>query len=109
VGFSAGMVICGENILTTNDKNDCGSTKFTGFGFTEYNFVAHYPAGDREVQVQRDSQICQYHNSHANPVLALEDDGCVEIDREGAKVVRGHCWLFELGKEKILLDQGYIS
>ena len=46
VGFSAGMIICGQNILTTNDDNECGSTEFTGLGFTKYNFVAHYPAGD---------------------------------------------------------------
>lgn len=109
VGFSAGMIICGENILTANGNNDCGSTKFIGLGFTEYNFVAHYPAGDREERVQRDSQICEYHTFHANPVLALEDDGCVEIDREGIKVVCGHCWLFESGREKILLEQGYIG
>jgi peptidase E len=33
VGFSAGMIICGQNILTTNDDNECGSTEFTGLGF----------------------------------------------------------------------------
>jgi dipeptidase E len=109
VGFSAGMTICGENILTTNDNNDCGSTKFTGLGFTKYNFVAHYPAGDREERVQRDSQICEYHTFHANPVLALEDDGCGEIDSEGTKVVCGHCWLFESGREKNLLEPGYVG
>jgi hypothetical protein len=59
--------------------------------------------------VRRDSQICEYHHLHPNPVLALEDDGSVERDSEGIKVVGGHCWLFELGKEKILLDQGYIG
>jgi peptidase E len=107
VGFSAGMVICGENILTTNDYNDCGSIEFSGFGFTKYDFVAHYPSGDRGEETRRDSQIREYHSSHANPVLALEDDGSVEIDSKGAKVVHGHCWLFEAGAEKILLEQGY--
>ena len=109
VGFSAGMVICGENILTTNDNNDCESTKFTGLGFTKYNFVAHYPASEGEERKQRDSRINKYHNSHTNPVLAVEDDGYVEIDSEGTKVVRGHCWLFEARKEKTLLEEGYIG
>jgi len=109
VGFSAGMVICGENILTTNDNNDCGSTKSTGLGFTKCNFVAHYPSSDREERIRRDGRICEYHNSHANPILALEDDGGVEIDDKGTKVVRGHCWLFESGREKTLLERGYIG
>ena len=46
VGFSAGIVICGQNILTSNNNNDCGSTNFTGLRFTKYNFMAHYPAND---------------------------------------------------------------
>jgi len=108
LGFSAGMRVCGENILTSNDINDCGCTKYTGFGFTEYNFVAHYPAGDGEESVQRDHRIREYHHDYANPVLALEDDGCVEIGHEGTKIVRGHCWLFEPGREKVLLEHGYI-
>ena len=74
VGFSAGMVICGPNILMSNNKNVCGSTEFTGLGFTEYNFMAHYPSDDGEERARRDSRICRYHNSHTNPVLALEDD-----------------------------------
>jgi peptidase E len=109
VGFSAGMLICGENILTSNDGNDCGSTRFSGFGFTKFNFVAHYPTRDGEDRVERDNRICEYHNGHANPVLALQDDGYIAIDGEGTKVVRGNCWLFEAGGEKILLEQGYIG
>jgi peptidase E len=109
VGFSAGMLICGENILTSNDDNDCGSTRFSGFGFTKYNFVAHYPARDGEDRAERDNRICEYHNRHANPVLALQDDGYIEIDGEGTKVVRGNCWLIEAGGEKKLLEQGRIG
>jgi len=103
VGFSAGMVICGPNILTTNNINVFGITEVTGPGFAEHNFTAHYPAGDGEERAQRDSQIGAYHNAHTNPVLALEEDGWIKIDEEGTQVVRGHCWLFEPGKEKVLL------
>jgi dipeptidase E len=109
VGFSAGMVICGPNILTAVGKNDCESTEFTGLGFSKYSFCAHYPAGDGEERMQRDSRVSEYHNAHANPVLALEDDRYVEIDDKGTQVVRGHCWLFEPGKEKVLLEQGYVG
>jgi dipeptidase E len=109
VGFSAGMVICGPNILTAVGKNDCERTEFTGLGFSKYNFCAHYPAGDGVERAQRDSQIRGYHNTHANPVLALEDDGCIEIDNKGTQVARGHCWLFEPDSEKVLLERGYVA
>ena len=109
VGFSAGMVICGKNILTSSDQNECGYTEFTGLGFTQYNFSAHYPASDGEERVQRDSRIHQYHNLHTNQVLALEDDEGIEIDNEGIKVVHGHCWLFDPSGEKVLLEKGYLG
>ena len=35
VGFSAGMVICGPNILTSNNPNVCELTDLTGLGFTQ--------------------------------------------------------------------------
>jgi hypothetical protein len=103
------MVICGASILTSNAKNDCGTTRFNGLGFSKYCFAAHYPASDGDERTQKDKRISEYHSSHANPVLALEDDGYIEFDQRGIKVVRGHCWLFEIGREKILLEQGYIS
>lgn len=109
VGFSAGTIICGENILTTNDDNDCGCTQFTGLGFTQYNFVAHFPASTGKEREFRDNRIREYHKTYTNPVLAIEDDGCITVDHKGTKVVRRHCWLFEAGREKKLLKPGYIS
>jgi peptidase E len=109
VGFSAGMVICGENILTTNDNNDCGCTQFAGLGFTKYNFASHYPARKCKERELRDNRIREYHKTHANPVLAIEDDGYIEVDNKGTKVVHGHCWLFEAGREKKFLKPGYIG
>ena len=103
VGFSAGMVICGPNILTSNNINVFGITEVTGLGFAEYNFMAHYPAGDDGERALRDSQIRAYHNAYTNPVLALEEDGWIQIDDQGTQVVRGGCWLFEPGREKVLL------
>jgi hypothetical protein len=102
-------VICGQNILTSNDRNDCGLTDFTAFGMISYNFMAHYPGRDAAAQALKDNLIRKYHTAHANPVLALEDDGYIKIDHQGVNIVRGHCWLFELGQEKILLEHGYIS
>jgi peptidase E len=109
VGFSAGMVICGPNVLTSNNINVFGITEVTGLGFTEYNFVAHYPADDDKERAQRDSQIRAYHNAHTNPVLALEDDGWIKIDDNGTQVVRGHCWLCEPDGQKVLLEVGPVG
>jgi dipeptidase E len=109
VGFSAGMVICGPNILTSNNINVFGITEVTGFGFSEYNFMAHYPADDGKERAQRDSQIRAYHNAHTNPVLALEDDGWIKLDDRSTQVVRGHCWLCEPDREKVLLEVGPVG
>ena len=95
-------------ILTTNDHYDCGSTKFAGLGFTKHNFAAHYLSADQEARRRRDSRIRAYHGSLANRVLALQDDGYVEVDGEGT-IALGHCWLLEAGGETILLEPGYIS
>jgi peptidase E len=109
VGFSAGMVICGPNILTSNNQNVCGLTDFSGLGFSTYDFMAHYPAGEGEERAQRDGRIRRYHTAYANPVLALEDDGWIKVDDTGTQLVRGHCWLFEPGREKVLLELGYVG
>jgi hypothetical protein len=103
------MIVCGKNILTSNDFIDCGNTNSTGLAFTQVNFASHYPPGEGEDRLQRDSQIREYHFTHSNPVLALQDDGYVEIDSQGTRVIHRHCWLFMAGEERILLEHEYIG
>lgn len=100
VGFSAGALVCGPNMLTTNDFNASGSIHFQGFGFTPYNFLAHYPVTDGPEREMKDARVAAYHEFHDNPVLALEDDAYIHITAEGARRVRGSVWLFEKGKER---------
>lgn len=109
VGFSAGALICGENILTSTARNFCKGTDFSGFGFTRYNFSAHYPNTESEKRNKRDAKIIKYHTIHTNPVLALENDAGVTINNDGAWVDFGHCWLFEPGEDKRLLPVGKIE
>ena len=71
--------------------------------------MAHYPARKDKKSEHRDSRIREYHNTHTHPVLAIEDDGYIEVDHKGTKVVRGHCWLFEAGREKKLLKPGHLG
>lgn len=103
VAFSAGTVLCGPNMLTTNDMNVCACTTFDGLGLSPYNFNVHYPPLDGEERALRDDRIWEYHVLNENPVMALEDGAHVAI-RDGKVVVeKGNCWLFEkeLGKRRL--------
>ena len=44
VGFSAGMIVCGPNILTSKDLNAVETTYFSGLQASPFNFFAHYDA-----------------------------------------------------------------
>ncbi len=107
VGFSAGMLVCGANILTSNDINCCACTQFTGFGFVPYNFVAHYPGAEGPELDRVNERIVEYYHAfHTNPVLALEDDGYIRVDGRRVELVRGRGWLFEKGKAVAPLNPG---
>ncbi len=43
VAFSAGTVLCGPNILTSNDINTVETPYFQGLNVTPFNFNCHYP------------------------------------------------------------------
>ncbi len=107
VGFSAGMLVCGANILTSNDINCCACTQFAGFGFVPYNFVAHYPGAEGPERDRVNQRIVEYYHAfHTNPVLALEDDGYIRVDGQRVELVRGHGWLFEKGRAGAFLNPG---
>src|SRR5512145_2405154 len=42
VGFSAGTVLCGPNILTASDMNTVETPHFEGLNLIPFNFFAHY-------------------------------------------------------------------
>ncbi len=42
VAFSAGTVLCGPNILTSNDLNSVESPHFDGLNVSPFNFYVHY-------------------------------------------------------------------
>jgi peptidase E len=43
VGFSAGMIVCGPNMLTSTDMNNVGTTYFESLNVSPFNYFAHYP------------------------------------------------------------------
>ncbi len=100
VAFSAGTVLCGPNILTSNDLNSVETPHFDGLNVTPFNFNVHY-AGDLE----RDNWLVDYHVFHDNPVIIMADGSHVKI--EGRKTqLFGDAWLLRKGQEKEKIKPG---
>jgi dipeptidase E len=45
IAFSAGTVLCGPNILASNDMNTVETPYFGGLNLIPFNFNCHYPRG----------------------------------------------------------------
>jgi len=87
VGFSAGAVLCGMDILNSNDRNACGCRDFAGLGLVPFSLNVHYAFGD--AQPERDERIAAYHAFHSVPVLALEDDAHLRVEDARIDLCRG--------------------
>ena len=105
VGFSAGMIVCGPNILTANDLNSVGTTHFNGLDVSPFNFFAHYISnsyGDSE----HDGWLSEYHTFHDNAVVMLSDGAYIRVDGKKTTLVRGDAWILRRGAEKEKLEEG---
>ena len=101
VAFSAGTVLCGPNILTSNDLNAVGTPHFNGLNVTPFNFNVHY-AGDLE----RDNWLVDYHVFHDNPVVIMADGSYIKIEGRKTQLVVGEAWLLRKGQEKERIKPG---
>lgn len=99
VAFSAGAIICGPNMLTTNDMNLCATTQFTSLNLVPYNFDMHYPTDDN-ARANQDDWLLDYHAYHDNPILALQDGAYLYVDERELTVKAGICWLLEKGQAR---------
>lgn len=81
MGSSAGANVAGPNILTTNDWNVVGATRFEGLSFVSWNVNPHYEAHAKEAATAetREDRISEYHAVRRNPVVALEEGALVEV------------------------------
>jgi dipeptidase E len=107
VGFSAGMIICGPNILTSKDMNTVETNHFDGLNATPFNFVAHYPK-DAHGQSVLDDWLADYHFFHDNPVIMMCDDAYVRVDGKRTSLVRGEAYILRKDQEKESLDEGRV-
>jgi len=107
VGFSAGMVVCGPNILTSKDMNTVGTSHFDGLNVSPFNFSAHY-ALDAYGQSVQDEWLGDYHFFQDNPVIMLCDGAYVKTDGKKTTLVRGEAWILRKDSEKEKLEEGNI-
>jgi len=107
VGFSAGMILCGPNILTARDMNTVQTAYFDGLNLIPFNFFAHY-ADDGYGQSVHDDWLSDYHFFHDNPVVILSDGAYVKVDGKKTTLVQGNAWILRKGAEKEKLEQGRI-
>jgi len=105
VGFSAGAILCGPNILTSNDMNTVGTAHFEGLNATPFNFSPHYPQ-DAYGQSVKDEWLADYHFFHDNPVIMMSDGAHVKVDGRKTSLVRGEAWIWRKDREKERLEDG---
>ncbi|MGA7194622.1 MAG: Type 1 glutamine amidotransferase-like domain-containing protein [Anaerolineales bacterium] len=99
--FSAGTVLCGPNILTSNDLNSVATPHFDGLNVTPFNFNVHY-TGDLE----RDNWLVDYHVFHDNPLIIMADGSYVRIEGRKMQLEVGEVWLLRKGREKEKIKPG---
>lgn len=105
VGFSAGAILCGPNILTSSDINTVGTPHFDGLNATPFNFVPHYPL-DEHGQSVEDEWLSDYHFFHDNPVIMLCDGAYIRVNGKKTTLVRGEAWILRKEQEKEKLKEG---
>jgi dipeptidase E len=99
IGVSAGSVMCGLNILTTNDMNCCACVDFEGLALAPYNLNVHFPAQTDMARELRIERLWEFHFFFEQPVIVLEDSAYLRVDEEGSRLVRGKAWRVEWGLE----------
>jgi dipeptidase E len=105
IGFSAGTVLCGPNILTSNDINTVETSHFGGLNVTQFNFNCHYPQ-DEIARLEKDEWLREYHVFHDNPIIMLADGAYVWVEGRKTQLIQGLAWILRKGSEKQELELG---
>ena len=105
IGFSAGTVFCGQNILTSRDINTVETSYFAGLKVSPFNFVSHYPL-DRYGQSLYDEWLADYHFFHDNPILMLCDGSYIKVKGKKTTLIRGEAYILRKDSEKEKVEEG---
>lgn len=90
LGSSAGANVAGPNILTTNDWNVDGQTRFDALGLVPFNINPHYRETDPVMapfSETRDERIGQFLQVHAQPVLGIEEQTLLRCEDDEVRVL----------------------
>jgi dipeptidase E len=82
-GASAGANVAGPTILTTNDWNVVGLSRFDALRLVGFNINPHYKEVDPMMAAgseTRDDRIREYHVVNRNPVVGLEEGALVRVE-----------------------------
>lgn len=105
IGFSAGTILCGPNILTSNDLNSLATPSFDALNLTPFNFFVHY--GDESfTQAIQDDWLSDYHVFNDNPVILMCDNAYVKVEGKKTSLVRGEAYILRRDQEKERLAEG---
>ncbi len=107
IGFSAGTILCGPNILTSSDLNMVPTPHFLALNLLPFNFLVHYVEGGTE-GTMKDEWLAEYHVFHDNPVIIMADSAYVKVDGKKTSLVRGEAWILHKGREKQKLEEGKV-
>ncbi|MBK6792856.1 MAG: Type 1 glutamine amidotransferase-like domain-containing protein [Anaerolineales bacterium] len=105
VGFSAGAILCGPNILTSKDLNAVSTAFFKGLNAIPFNVSPHYPL-DGYGQSVKDDWLADYHFFHDNPVIIMCDGAYVKTEKGKTTLVRGEAYVLRKDSEKERLEEG---
>lgn len=105
VGVSAGMIVCGPNILTSRDMNTMETTYFNGLNASPFNYLAHYPLDDYGQSVI-DDWLGDYHFFHDNPVIMVCDGAHVKMEGKKTFLAGGEAYILRKEQEKERLEEG---
>lgn len=108
VGFSAGTILCGPNILTAKDLNTVGTPHFESLNLIPFNFLVHYDSDGYGQSAVHDQWLADYHFFHDHPVIMLCDGAYVKVDGKKTTLVRGDAWILRKDEEKEKLGQGKV-
>ncbi len=110
LGASAGSNLAGPNILTTNDWNVVGLSRFEALGLVPFNINPHYQETDPAMapgSETRDTRIAEYHVIRDNPVVGIEEGTMLRVEGGVATVAgTGRVKLFQRGREPRWLVAG---
>ena len=105
VGFSAGAILCGPNILTSKDLNAVSTSFFKGLNAFPFNISPHYPL-DAYGQSVKDDWLADYHFFHDNPVIMMCDNAYIKSEKGKTVLVRGEAYILRKDSEKGRLEEG---